>query len=111
MDLNFLQNNVARKADYMVTCLEIGLELNIDFILFQEPYVSNSSTISHPAYITILPENCLRPRVAIFQLKTSKFNFELSYTSGDLLIINILIKYITSIYFNRLVLKIITWIQ
>ena len=32
--MNFLQNNTGRKADYMITCLEIGLENNIDFILF-----------------------------------------------------------------------------
>ena len=75
----------------MATCLEIGLESNIDFILFQEPFIYNSNTISHPAYINILPENCPRPRVAIFQAKRSIFNFELSYSSNDILIINILI--------------------
>jgi hypothetical protein len=46
--------------------MEIGLVNNIDFILFQEPYIRDSYSISHPAYNIILPENCIRPRVAIY---------------------------------------------
>lgn len=64
MDINFLQNNTGRNCDNMVTCLEIGLENNIDFILLQEPYIRDGSTISHPAYNVILPLNHIIPRVA-----------------------------------------------
>ena len=84
MDITFLQNNAGKGSDYMVTCLELGLERNIDFILFQESYILNGSTISHPAYNIILLLNHIRPRVAIFHLKTSIFNFELIYNSLDL---------------------------
>ncbi|KAL1978951.1 hypothetical protein VTN96DRAFT_8108 [Rasamsonia emersonii] len=62
----------------MISCLEIGLELKIDFILFQEPWVSrdNSFTISHPSYNALLPESKdIRPRVAIFHRKLSRFQF------------------------------------
>jgi ribonuclease HI len=91
-DIRFLQNNVATKSAYMVTCLEIGLELGTDFILFQEPYIRDSSTISHPSYNVILPETSLRPRVAIFHRKLSQFQFcqRNDLSSSDLLVIDIL---------------------
>jgi acetyltransferase-like isoleucine patch superfamily enzyme len=73
-NIRFLQNNVATCSDYMVTCLESGLELGTDFILFQEPYIKkDGATITHPSYNIILPETTLRPRVAIFHRKLSKF--------------------------------------
>jgi hypothetical protein len=62
----------------MHTCLQIGLELNIDFILFQEPFVNTDSmtTISHSAYYCIMPESeKIRPRVMIFAKKNSRFQF------------------------------------
>lgn len=77
-EIQFLQNNVARNQHAMVTCLEIGIELDYDFILFQEPWIAidNSSTISHPSYTTILPDRAdIRPRVAIFHRKLSRFQF------------------------------------
>ena len=95
-----MQNNTSRNSDYMVTCLEIGIESGIDFILFQEPWISqdNSFTISHPSYNVILPEQPdpitrVRPRVAIFHRKLSKFQFcqrtDLN-SDSDLLILDIL---------------------
>src|SRR5437016_6339762 len=62
----------------MHTCLQIGLELNIDFIVFQEPFVNIDSmtTISHSAYYCIMPESeKMRPRVMIFVKKSSRFQF------------------------------------
>jgi hypothetical protein len=76
--IQFLQQNVDRKSSKMHTCLQIGLELNIDFILFQEPYVNTDtmSTISHSAYYCIMPESeTIRPRVMIFAKKSSRFQF------------------------------------
>src|SRR5437879_7921158 len=96
-EIRFLQNNVATSSAYMVSCLEIGLELEIDFILFHEPYISMNSTttISHPSYNLILPVSSLvRPRVAIYHRKLSRFQFcqrdDLSHSSPDLLVIDIL---------------------
>ena len=97
--IHFLQNNPARNPNSMITCLEIGIELGTDFILFQEPWVAqdNSYTISHPSYNAILPEqppaNKVHPRVTIFHRKLSKFQFcqrtDLN-SDSDLLIIDIL---------------------
>lgn len=96
-EIQFLQNNVARNQHTMVTCFEIGIELEYDFILFQEPWIApgnHSHTISHPAYNTILPDRIdLRPRVAIFHRKLSRFQFcprsDLCLDS-DMLVIDIL---------------------
>ena len=96
-EIRFLQNNVGRTPDYMVTCLESGLELGTDFILFQEPYIREGSTISHPSYDAILPSSSsssssIRPRVAIFHRKLSRFGFcqRDDLSSPDLLVIDIL---------------------
>ena len=64
----------------MHTCLEIDLELKIDYILFQEPYIDMiiKITISHSAYYCIIPESEgeeIRPRVIIFAKKSSRFQF------------------------------------
>jgi len=93
--IQFLQQNVDRKNSKMHTCLQIGLELNIDFILFQEPYVNTDtmSTISHSAYYCIMPESeTIRPRVIIFAKKISRFQFCQKsdlYSDTDMLIIDI----------------------
>ena len=58
--------------------LEIGLELKIDYILFQEPYIDINIiiTISHSAYYYIIPESeKIRPKVMIFAKKSSRFQF------------------------------------
>jgi len=104
-EIKFLQNNVDRKPDYMVTYLEIGLELGSDFVLFQEPYVIEGTTISHPAYNVILPSSFpsssspspspsppIRPRVAIFHRKLSRFQYcqRDDLSSSDLLVIDII---------------------
>src|SRR5215469_14137070 len=93
-EIRYLQNNVGRKSDYMVTCLEIGLEMSSDFILFQEPYFRDGSTISHPAYDVILPSfpSSIRQRVAIFYRKLSRFQYSQrdDLSSPDLLVIDII---------------------
>jgi hypothetical protein len=92
-EIRFLQNNVATSPTYMVSCLEIGLELKTDFILFQEPYIRDRTTISHPSYNIILPaSSSVRPRVAIYHRKLSRFQFcqRDDLSSSDLLVIDIL---------------------
>jgi hypothetical protein len=75
-----MQQNVDRKGSKMHTCLQIALELNIDFVLFQEPFVNTNSmtTISHSAFYCIMPESeseKIRSRVMIFAKKSSRFQF------------------------------------
>jgi hypothetical protein len=82
----------------MVSCLETGIDLGIDFILFQEPYIRDDTTISHPSFNIILPNSSvsssssLRPRVAIFHRKLSRFQFcqRDDLSTSDLLVIDIL---------------------
>lgn len=74
--IQFLQQNVDKNGDKMHTCLQIELELNIDFVLFQESFVNTNSmtTISHSAYYCIMPESeKIRSRVMIFAKKKSRF--------------------------------------
>ena len=64
----------------MQSCLEIAIESCIDFILIQEPWIvfdnNVAITISHPAYYCILPDSHnIRPRVAIYARKQSKYQF------------------------------------
>ena len=93
--VQFLQQNVDKNPNKMHTCLQIALELNIDFILFQEPYinVNNMTTISHSAFYCIIPETeRTRPRVMIFAKKSSRFQFcqrSDIYSDTDIIIIDI----------------------
>src|SRR5436190_6311043 len=79
----------------MHTYLEISLELKMDYILFQEPYIDTNImiTISHSAYYYIIPESeKIRPRVMIFAKKSSRFQFcqrSDICSNTDILIINI----------------------
>jgi hypothetical protein len=79
----------------MHTYLQINLELNIDFIIFQELFVNTNTitTISHSAYYCIMPESeKIRPRVIIFAKKSSRFQFCQKSdicSDTDILVINI----------------------
>ena len=78
LKIQFLQQNIDRNPHKMHTYLEIGLELKIDYVLFQEPYIDIiiKTTISHSAYYYIIPENEeIKPRVMIFAKKSSRFQF------------------------------------
>src|SRR6266498_4166555 len=94
--ISIMQYNCARNTANMYTCLEIGLERNIYFILIQEPWIAqdNTYTISHTAYHTILPEFCdVRLRVAVFAKKDLIYQF--CYRSdlckdSDIIILDIL---------------------
>ena len=62
----------------MHTYLEIGLELKINYILFQEPFINIDImiTISHSAYYyIILKSEKIRLKVMIFTKKSSRFQF------------------------------------
>jgi hypothetical protein len=57
-----------KKLEYIIICLEIGIELDIDFILFQELYIYklNNTIISYPAYNIIILDNYIHLRAIIF---------------------------------------------
>ena len=76
--IQFLQQNIDRNPHKMHTCLEIGLELKIDYILFQESYIDMAikATISHSAYYyIILKSEETRLKVIIFAKKSLRFQF------------------------------------
>ena len=76
--IQFLQQNIDRNPHKIHTCLEISLELKIDYVLFQESYINMAmkTTISHSAYYYIIPESEeIKPRVIIFAKKSSRFQF------------------------------------
>jgi hypothetical protein len=91
--IEIIQHNTARKIPVMHSCLEIAFKANIDFVLIQEPWIArdNIGTVSHPAYISILPtrKKEIRPRVAIFARKNTLYSY---ITRPDITIdLNILI--------------------
>ena len=78
--IQFLQKNIDRNPHKMHTCLEIGLELKMNYILFQEPYIdmNTKTTISHSTYYCIILKNeneNIKSRVMIFAKKNSRFQF------------------------------------
>ena len=77
--IEIIQHNTARQIPVMHSCLEIAFRANIDFILIQEPWIANDNigTVSHPAYIGILPslKKGIRPRITIFTRKNTPYSF------------------------------------
>jgi exonuclease III len=93
--VKFLQNNVGRNLNCMYTCLQLEFEHGIDFVVLQEPWMSEdfTFTVRHNSYYCILPENKdLRPRVVIYSRKHSRFQACLRTdlcSDSDLLVIEI----------------------
>jgi hypothetical protein len=77
--IEIIQHNTARLIPVMHSCLETAFKANTDFILIQESWIAsdNIGTVSHPAYIGILPprKEGIRPRVAIFARKTTPYSY------------------------------------
>ena len=96
--MQFIQHNVNKSSHIMHTCLDYAIELKIDFILFQEPYIAKDdiTTISHSAFYCIMSTTQnIRSRVMIFARKQSRFDFCLRSdicTDSDILIIDIIDK-------------------
>ena len=76
-----MQHNTNRTSNIMQSCLQSALELSIDFVLIQESQIEYENniaySITHSSYYCILPENSqnIRPRVAIYARKQSKYQF------------------------------------
>jgi hypothetical protein len=74
----------------------MAFKANIDFILIQEPWITsdNMGTVSHPAYISILPprKEGIRPRVAIFTRKNTPYSYTARpdiFKDSDILILQV----------------------
>ena len=97
-NISFLQNNTRMTSAVMTSALQIAYEQKIDFVLMQEISINKelnlNTVVSHPSYYCILPEvNGLRPRVAIYAGKRSRFQAVARYdiiSDNDILIIDII---------------------
>ena len=97
--LAFLQQNVNKNSLIIHSCLQIGLEHQVDFVLFQElqdedAYERGIQLPTHPSYYCILPaDKSVCPRVAIYARKLSRFQVQLRSdicSDPDLLIVDII---------------------
>ena len=82
--ISIMQHNTNRNQNHIHSCLQSALELSIDFVLIQEPWIAFDNnnnniaySITHSSYYCILPENSqnIRPRVVIYVRKYSKYQF------------------------------------
>ena len=77
--ISILQHNAAKMKEAMYSILETATRFLVDFVILQEPWIAkdNISTISQSAYYCILPtiSNNIRPRVAIYARKQSRYSF------------------------------------
>ena len=97
-NISFLQNNTRRTSAAMTSALQIAYEQKTDFVLMQEISINMelnlNTVVSHSAYYCILSEvNELRPRVAIYARKRSRFQAVARYdiiSDNDILIIDII---------------------
>ena len=97
--LAFLQQNVNRNSLIIHSCLQIGLEQQVDFVLFQElqdkdAYERGILLPTHPSYYCILPaDRSVCPRVAIYARKLSRFQAQLRpdiCSDPDLLVVDVI---------------------
>ena len=73
--IRIVQHNCARSINVMHSCLNSSKD-NADIVLFQESWIANDnkSTVSHPAFTSLLPtsNNKFRPRTMAFISKTKQ---------------------------------------
>ena len=101
--LAFLQQNVNRNSLIIQSCLQIGLEHQVDFVLFQElqnkdAYERGIPLPSHSSYYCILPaDKSICSKVAIYTRKLFRFQAQLRSdvcSDCDLLVVDVIdIKY------------------
>jgi hypothetical protein len=80
--LKLIQHNTARSSRYIDSCLDTAVKNQIDCIFIQEPYFlddSYTTTVTYSAYHCMFPRGQattkIRPRVAVFARKKSRFQF------------------------------------
>jgi len=97
-----LQVNLNRSGPATESALQIAIELKIDLIIIQEPWIipknqdpdyRNTRSILHPSFTQILPADLtLRPRTLVYVSKTFQPTVSLARESPpdpDLLVIDI----------------------
>lgn len=99
-NIRFLQINLNRSSQATENVLQLALELNIDIILIQEPWImkngsdfSNCRSILHQNFIQTLPKfnPTLRPRTLFYTSKDLRASIDLAPSSPvdpDIQIIN-----------------------
>ena len=93
--LKILQINLNRSSIATESALQLAIELNIDLILVQEPWIIDTRSTIHPAFFQILPNYLLetRPRTLAYianRLQPIVTISPISPTDPDLLIIDII---------------------
>ena len=82
-NIKVLQVNLNRSAPATELALQLAIELNIDLVIIQEPWISprppstnnylNSRSILHPSFAQILPKDLnYRPRTLAYIAKDFK---------------------------------------
>lgn len=105
-NIRVLQVNLNRSAEATESALQLAVELKIDLLVIQEPWIlprrlntngdySATRSIAHPSYTQLLPNhlNHLRPRTLTYISKNFKPLVSLAVTSPsdpDIQIINII---------------------
>ena len=94
--IKILQVNLNRSAPATESALETAIELKVDLIVIQEPWVTedNSRSIAHQSFSQILPPDTnLRPRTLVYVSKAFRPSLSLAISSPkdpDLMTIDIL---------------------
>lgn len=98
--IRVLQANVARKSPATEGLLQLAIELKIDIILIQEPFIISSSnpqevrSINHPSFVQTLPvfSPGLRPRVLAYIsrfMRGVKVNRAALFASEDSMVLEV----------------------
>src|ERR1700712_4962003 len=95
--LRILQINLNRSLPATESALQTAIELKIDLVLVQEPWISTSTTspsgakdftssrsVNHQSFVQILPNHLhLRPRTLAYVLRNSPILASLASTSPN----------------------------
>jgi hypothetical protein len=76
--IRVLQVNLNRSAPATESALQIAVELKIDIVVVQEPWIlrtsesdySSARLILHQSFVQILPNTVLRPRTLVYVLRS-----------------------------------------
>lgn len=100
--IRFLQANINKNSEATEALLNYAIEVNIDLVLIQEPWVVTSSnpsetrSINHPSFVQTLPvtPTDYRPRVVVYtsrSLKGTQVNYRADlFSSPDVMVLDIM---------------------
>src|ERR1700733_2678572 len=96
--IKVLQVNLNRSSTTIESALQVAIELKVDLLVIQEPWITSNTNVSstrsiiHPSFNQILPTNCsLRPRTLVYMARAFRPTVTISDepSDPDLLVINI----------------------